>query len=111
LVLAVLVLGRLLRKAVMAPDGGSYGWLSARAPLTRMGADAPMLRPGLIALAVTMAIGLVLNDSGIVIPAIGVVLAVPLLVSLSASWAIHQRPSPEASGPTGPTPSAAGGGR
>jgi hypothetical protein len=111
LVLAVLVLGRLLRKAVTAPDGGSYGWLSARAPLTRMGTDAPMLRPGLIALAVTMAIGLVLNDSGIVIPAIGVVLAVPLLVSLSASWAIHQRPSPEASPPTGPTPSAVGGGR
>jgi len=111
LVLAVLVLGRLLRKAVTAPDGGSYGWLSARAPLTRMGTDAPMLRPGLIALAVTMAIGLVLNDSGIVIPAIGVVLAVPLLVSLSASWAIHQRPSPEASPPTGPTPSAVDGRR
>ena len=108
LVLVVLVLGRPLRTAVVAPDGGSYGWLSARAPLKRLGTDAPMLRPGLIALAVTMAIGFALNDSGILIPALGVALVVPLLASASANWLIHLRPSPWAGPPTGPTPSAVG---
>src|SRR5450830_959101 len=107
----VLVLGRPLRKAVVAPDGGSYGWLSARAPLKRLGTDSPMLRPGLIALAATMAIGFALNDSGILIPALGGALVVPLLTSVSANWLIHLRPGPEASGPAGPTPSAVGGGR
>jgi hypothetical protein len=111
LVLVVLVLGRPLRTAVVAPDGGSYGWLSARAPLKRLGTDAPMLRPGLIALAVTMAIGFVLNDSGILIPAIGVALVVPLLASVSANWLIHLRPSPDGGPVTGPAPSAVGGRR
>jgi hypothetical protein len=111
LVLVILVLGRPLRKAVVAPDGGSYGWLSARAPLKRLGTDSPMLRPGLIALAATMAIGFALNDSGILIPALGGALVVPLLASVSANWLIHLRPGPEASGPAGPTPSAVGGGR
>jgi hypothetical protein len=111
LVLVILVLGRPLRKAVVAPDGGSYGWLSARAPLKRLGTDSPMLRPGLIALAATMAIGFALNDSGILIPALGGALVVPLLASVSANWLIHLRPDPEASGPAGPTPSAVGGGR
>src|SRR5450830_712454 len=111
LVLLILVLGRPLRKAVVAPDGGSYGWLSARAPLKRLGTDSPMLRPGLIALAATMAIGFALNDSGILIPALGGALVVPLLTSVSANWLIHLRPGPEASGPAGPTPSAVGGGR
>jgi hypothetical protein len=108
LVLVVLVLGRPLRKAVVAPDGGSYGWLSARAPLKRLGTDAPMLRPGLIALAVTMAIGFALNDSGILIPALGVALVVPLLASVSANWLIHLRPSPEASQPAGLPPVSGG---
>ena len=111
LVLVILVLGRTLRKAVVAPDGGSYGWLSAHAPLKRLGTDSPMLRPGLIALAATMAIGFALNDSGILIPALGGALVVPLLASVSANWLIHLRPSPEASGPSGPTPSAVGDGR
>lgn len=108
LVLVVLVLGRPLRKAVVAPDGGSYGWLSAREPLKRLGTDAPMLRPGLIALAVTMAIGFALNDSGILIPAIGVALVVPLLASVSANWLIHLRPSSVTSASAGLTPVSGG---
>lgn len=43
----------------------------------------PTLRPGLIALLVTMTIGFAVNDSGVAIPANGAVLGVPLLIALS----------------------------
>jgi hypothetical protein len=91
--LVVLVLGRPLRTAASAPDGGPFGWLSAGAPLARLGTDAPLLRPGLIALAVTLGIGFALNDSGVVIPAVGVSVAVPLLVAACAGWMLSVRPS------------------
>ncbi|GAA2721452.1 hypothetical protein [Cellulomonas aerilata] len=92
--LVVLVLGRPLRTAASAPDGGPFGWLSAGAPLTRLGTDAPMLRPGLIALAVTLGIGFALNDSGVVIPAVGISVAVPLLAAACAGWMLSVRPDP-----------------
>jgi hypothetical protein len=92
--LVVLVLGRPLRTAATAPDGGPFGWLSGGAPLARLEADAPMLRPGLIALAVTLGIGFALNDSGVVIPAVGVAVAVPLLVAACAGWMLSVRPDP-----------------
>lgn len=82
----VLVLLRPLRGVATAPDGGAFGWLSAGAPLSALGTEAPMLRPGLVALAVTLGIGFAVNDSGIVIPAIGVSVAVPLLVAVCAGW-------------------------
>jgi hypothetical protein len=44
---------------------------------------APTLRHGLIALLVMLAIGFALNDSGTVVPAIGGVLAIPLLIAAS----------------------------
>ncbi|WP_199424521.1 hypothetical protein [Actinotalea solisilvae] len=82
----VLVLLRPLRGVATAPDGGAFGWLSAGEPLSALGTEAPMLRPGLVALAVTLGIGFAVNDSGIVIPAIGVSVAVPLLVAVCAGW-------------------------
>ncbi|MGV8977137.1 MAG: hypothetical protein ACOH17_03765 [Cellulomonas sp.] len=96
LVLVVLVLGRSLRTAVLAPDGGAYGWLSASKPLKQLGAEVPMLRPALISLAVTMGIGFALNDSGILIPAVGATLVVPLLTSLSATWLVRLSPGLDA---------------
>jgi hypothetical protein len=45
----------------------------------------PTLRPGLIALLVTLTIGFAINDSGVAIPANGAVLAMPLLIALSLS--------------------------
>lgn len=86
LVVVILVLGRPLRTAVGAPDGGAYGWLSSGAPLTRLGTDAPMLRSGLVSLAVTLGIGFAVNDSGVVIPAIGIAITVPLLIAACANW-------------------------
>jgi hypothetical protein len=101
--LVVLVLGRPLRTAASAPDGGPFGWLSGGAPLARLATDAPMLRPGLVALAVTLGIGFAINDSGVVIPAVGVAVAVPLLVAACAGWMLSVRPDrPDA--PSAPTP-------
>ena len=100
--LVVLVLGRPLRTLASAPDGGPFGWLSAGAPLTQLGSDTPLLRPGLIALAVALGLGFALNDSGVVIPAVGVTVAVPLLVAACASWMLRVRPDPLA--PAAPTP-------
>ena len=94
LALVVLVLGRPLRAIANAPDGGPFGWLSAGAPLTQLGTDAPMLRPGLIALAIALGIGFALNDSGIVIPAVGIAVVVPLLVAACATWMLNVRPTP-----------------
>ncbi|WP_298458672.1 hypothetical protein [uncultured Cellulomonas sp.] len=107
--LVVLVLGRPLRTAASAPDGGPFGWLSAGAPLARLGSDAPMLRPGLVALAVTLGIGFAINDSGVVIPAVGVAVAVPLLVAACAGWMLsvrpaRQEPTPAGGGPVGRAP-------
>ena len=50
-----------------------------------------MLRPGLIALAIALGIGFAVNDSGIVIPAIGVSMAVPLLIAVIAGWLLSLR--------------------
>ncbi|RMI05031.1 hypothetical protein [Cellulomonas triticagri] len=86
LLLVVLLVGRPARSAVNAPDGGPYAWLSGGAPLRRLATDAPMLLKGLIALGVTLGVGFALNDSGVVIPATGIGLAVPLLAAACATW-------------------------
>ncbi len=44
---------------------------------------APTLRPGLVALAITLTIGFAINDSGTAIPAVGATVAVPLIVAVS----------------------------
>ncbi|GGC02789.1 hypothetical protein [Cellulomonas carbonis] len=89
--LVVTVLAQPLRRAAAATDGGAYGWLSSGEPLTNLGTAAPMLRPAVLALAVTLGIGFLVNDSGIVIPAMGVSVAVPLLVAVSAGWLLRVR--------------------
>lgn len=91
--LVVVLLGRPMRSVVGAPDGGPYAWLSSGAPLRRLATDAPMLLPGLTGLAVTLGIGFAVNDSGVVIPATGIALAVPLLVTACAGWLLEVRRS------------------
>lgn len=93
LLLVVLLVGRPARTAVRAADGGPYAWLSAGAPLRRLATDAPVLLPGLTALAVTLGIGFALNDSGIVVPATGIGLAVPLLAAACATWMLLLQPA------------------
>lgn len=93
LLLVVLLVGRPARTAVRAADGGPYAWLSAGAPLRRLATDAPVLLPGLTALAVTLGIGFALNDSGVVVPATGIGLAVPLLAAACATWMLLLQPA------------------
>lgn len=95
LLLVVLLVGRPARSAVSAPDGGPYAWLSAGAPLRQIATDAPMLMNGLVALATTLGVGFALNDSGVVVPATGIGLAVPLLAAACATWMLLQQPAPQ----------------
>ncbi|MDD9207112.1 hypothetical protein PU560_11650 [Georgenia sp. 10Sc9-8] len=104
IVLVVVVLSRPLRDAARQTDGGvSYGWLAGGSSLSRLDRDTVMLRPGVAALAVALGIGFAVNDSGIVIPAIGISLAVPLLIAVVAGWLLtlreRSRPVPARSAP------------
>jgi hypothetical protein len=58
--------------------------------LQRSFEQAPTLRAGLVALLVTLTIGFLVNDSGVAIPAVGATLAVPLIVSVSASHLLEE---------------------
>jgi hypothetical protein len=51
---------------------------------------APTLKPGLVALLITMTIGFLVNDSGVAIPAVGATLAVPLIVSVCAASLLEE---------------------
>jgi len=93
LVLALVLLTRTVRRALQAPDGGVYAWLSAGTPLRQLGRDAPMVRPAAVALAVVLGIAFLVNDSGIVIPAVGLGLALPLLISTTANGLLRRRPA------------------
>ncbi len=42
----------------------------------------PTLRPGLVALLITLTIGFVANDSGVAIPANGAIIAIPLVIAV-----------------------------
>lgn len=86
LLLVVFALGRPLRAAAKDPEGGSLGWLSGRTDLRKVGAQLPLFRAAMITLALTHAIGFAVNDSGIVIPAIGLAAAIPLLIDLFSHW-------------------------
>ncbi|SNS34146.1 hypothetical protein SAMN04488107_2286 [Geodermatophilus saharensis] len=70
-----LVRGRRLRGYGLLRDGGS-----GLAP-----ADAAVLRSGLVAAALSLALGAAVNDSGVALPATAAALLVPLLVALAAT--------------------------
>ncbi|TDE91519.1 hypothetical protein EXU48_15300 [Occultella glacieicola] len=89
----VFVLSRPIRGAITSPGGGGYDWLSAGTPISRMGKDSPMLPPGIIAIGVALGLGLLVNDSGIAIPAIGVSVTVPLLLAACATWMLALEPA------------------
>ena len=45
-------------------------------------ADMPLLRTAIISLTVLLAVGTIINDSGIVVPAVGILFLVPALAHL-----------------------------
>jgi hypothetical protein len=74
-------------------------WLVRRPPavLRQTFARAAVLRPVLVALLVTVVVGAVLNDSGVVIPALAVVVALPATMAVVVA---SSRSGP--AGPVGP---------
>jgi hypothetical protein len=86
LLVVVYVLGRPLRGALSHPAGGPLEWITTDAPLSQLTAYAPMLRPGIITTGVILGIGLLVNDSGILVPATGIILALPVLLAVYANW-------------------------
>lgn len=89
--LVLLIILRPLRRAANQSDTGAYSWLIGGSALRLFDTDARMLRPTLVGLGVSMGIGFAVNDSGIVIPAMGVALAVPLLIALLTTWLLAAR--------------------
>ncbi|MBU4215917.1 MAG: hypothetical protein KJ792_14850 [Actinobacteria bacterium] len=88
----------------LAIVGGIGRWAPPRfprPPLAGLVADEPLLRPTAAAVAVAMGLAFVVNDSGVVIPATGLALAVPCLVALAASWRL-ERLSAASAGATPP---------
>jgi hypothetical protein len=52
--------------------------------------SAPTLRPGLIALLITLTIGFLVNDSGVAVPANGALIAVPLIITVSVGTLLDE---------------------
>jgi len=46
----------------------------------------PLLRPAVAAICVALTVGFLINDSGIVIPATGIAVAVPCLIAAVVQW-------------------------
>lgn len=92
-VLLVMVISKPLGEAARGTRFGSsgYGWLAPDATIGRLTQDALMLRPGILALAALWVVGFAINDSGVVIPAIGISLAVPLIVAVVCAWLMRLR--------------------
>ncbi|MFH5821044.1 hypothetical protein [Georgenia sp. AZ-5] len=103
----VVLLTRPLRRGPRGRDG--YGWLTGGDTVGRLDRDAVMLRPTLVALATTFAIAFAVNDSGIVLPALGISLAVPLLVAVVAGWLLEHGTTAPPPGREGATPAASTG--
>lgn len=91
LLVIVLVLGRPLRAANKAIDPGPYAWLTEGTPLKQITTDAPMFTPGVISVGIALGIGTLVNDSGVVILAVGMSVLVPLIAATYAGWMLTLR--------------------
>lgn len=76
LVLLVLVGPRPRRGALMGEGS----------PLAGLQRAVPLLRPAVAATGVALTVGFLMNDSGIIVPAMGIAVAVPCLVAAAAQW-------------------------
>ena len=94
LLVIVLVLGRPLRAANKASDDETYTWLTEGTPLKQITTDAPMFTPGVISVGIALGIGTLVNDSGVVILAVGMSVLVPLIAATYAGWMLSLRNKP-----------------
>ena len=86
LVLLVLVGPRPRRGALMGEGS----------PLAGLQRAVPLLRPAVAATGVALTVGFLMNDSGIIVPAMGIAVAVPCLVAAAAQWRLDARDDDEA---------------
>jgi hypothetical protein len=63
--------------------------------LARVFEEWPVLRHALLALAVTFALGTLVNDSGALIAGLGVLTTAPLMIATCAWWAVRTVPQPQ----------------
>jgi hypothetical protein len=92
----------LLTAIVLRPD-------RLRVPgLARAYAEEPALKPGFVACLLTALLGFVVNDSGIIVPAVALAVATPLGVAV---WAAAAHPRPQRSAAPRPSPEPARHGR
>jgi hypothetical protein len=73
-------------------------------PLLRSYQAVPVLRTGLIALLVTAVLGFAVNDSGVMVPAVALTMAVPLAAAAVAGQTLDRRAVPAAPAGPGPRP-------
>ncbi|MCM0639631.1 hypothetical protein [Cellulomonas wangsupingiae] len=74
------------------PRARGGGLLGAGSPLAGLQRSVPLLRPAVAATGAALTVGFLMNDSGIVVPATGIALAVPCLVAAAAQWRLDTRP-------------------
>lgn len=84
--LLVVVVGRPILDAARSSSPGTYGWLTHGVPMRQVTVAAPLLVPAIVSVAVAMVIGTLVNDSGIVILAIGLSVLAPLVTATCATW-------------------------
>ncbi|MFC7404260.1 hypothetical protein [Georgenia alba] len=101
IVVVALILTKPLREAARSGRNEAYAWLAGDGSAARTGTPSVMLRPVLVALTVTFLIAFAANDSGIVLPAIGISLAVPLLVTVLMGWLLARAGEGHSSGDVG----------
>ncbi|RTE49179.1 hypothetical protein [Actinobaculum sp. 352] len=58
--------------------------------------DLPLLRESIVAVGATLAVGFFINDSGIVVPTLGAIVAIPLWAALVARYADARSATPSA---------------
>ena len=79
--------GALLTAVVVAgPPLRNGGPLGSSSPLAGFDKAIPLLRPAVVAIGVALTVGCLINDSGIIIPATGIAVAVPCLIAAAAHW-------------------------
>lgn len=71
------------------PRARRGGLLGAGSPLAGLQREVPLLRPAVAATGAALAVGFLINDSGIVVPAMGIAVAVPCLVAAAAQWRLR----------------------
>lgn len=96
ILLVVIIVGRPLRAATSADGADAYAWLTRGTPLRQVSDAAPLFVPAVVCVVVALVIGTLVNDSGIVILAVGMSVLVPVVTASYATWMLRLQREPAA---------------